>query len=59
MEGALHGMAEKISMNEGMTRPGMFIFEFLRGLNITDATVPVLNTTIDMATNVLQVGVLI
>lgn len=34
---------------------GIYLFEFLRGFNITDATLPVLNTTIDRATDVLQV----
>ncbi|KAJ9513931.1 hypothetical protein QJQ45_021052, partial [Haematococcus lacustris] len=53
VENALHGLAEKMG-KDGLTRPGAWLFEFLGGLNINEQTLPVLNTTIDMAYDCLM-----
>ncbi|GAX78033.1 hypothetical protein CEUSTIGMA_g5475.t1 [Chlamydomonas eustigma] len=53
MENALHALAEKLPL-DGLTRPGAFMFQFLQGVKITEMTMPTLNSTIDMATEVLQ-----
>ncbi|KAF5829552.1 helicase C-terminal domain-containing protein, partial [Dunaliella salina] len=36
---------------------GIFLFEFLRGFNITESTLPILNTSIDTASDMLQLRV--
>ena len=39
---------------EGITRPGLFFLEMLESININDATMPVINGTIDLASELVQ-----
>ena len=39
---------------EGITRPGLFFLETLDSININDATMPLLNGTIDLASELVQ-----
>ena len=56
VENGLHSLSDKATQGggEGLTRPGAYIFEFLGQYNINTTTLPVLNTTIDVAINVVQ-----
>ena len=51
MENGLHTLAEKLPQ-DGLTRPGAFLFQFLADFNIRDATLATINSTIDTATQV-------
>ena len=39
---------------EGMTRPGAYLLEMLKEINIDDGTLPVVNGTIDLAVELVQ-----